>query len=135
MEYILSIIEESNRQILMLEAQVGGFTGQSFNVQIDIVRKSARYTSYDYGFRNEAIKDICLTEGGLKEFIYMLYKLRVENWKKHYSTKEIIMDGTNWLVKLVTDKCEYESEGNNAYPTVWHKFCKCIEGLIKEEFR
>lgn len=80
LEYILSIIAESNSEILMLQAQVGGFAGQSFNVKIDMERKIARYTSYDYGFSNERIKEISLTEGGLKEFIYTLYELKVQKW-------------------------------------------------------
>lgn len=45
------------------------------------------------------------------------------------------MDGTSWSVKLGTDKYEFESEGDNAHPIVWNKFCKSIENLINEEFK
>ncbi len=45
------------------------------------------------------------------------------------------MDGTSWSIMLVTDKYKFESEGDDAHPTVWNKFCKSIENLIKEEFK
>lgn len=135
MKYLANELGENNNQILRLEAQVGGYTGQSFNVKIDVKRKTAEYTSFDYGFSDRKTKKITLNECELKEFIYKLCELNVRNWKKHYQPKEPIMDGTGWSVKLVTDKYTFESEGNNAYPKVWNKFCISIEALVNEDFR
>lgn len=135
LEYLINVIQDSNFSVLRLETQVGGFMGRSFNVDIDFVEKKARYTSFQQGFSEEENKVIPLTESELKEFVFKLYELNVRNWKKHYKPKQMIMDGTGWSVKLITDKGEFESEGDNAYPRAWNKFCKSIEVLIKEDFQ
>lgn len=135
LEYLINEIEKISGQVLTVEAQVGGFTGPSFSVKIDMAKKNAKYISYDYGFSNRKEKEICLDEAKLKEFIYKLYELDLKNWHKQYQSKEVVMDGTNWSIKFLDDKGEFESKGDNAYPKAWNRFCESIESLIEEEFR
>lgn len=121
--------------ILTLKASVGGYTGSSYNVLIDLIDKKAIYTSFGYGFSDKEIKEISLKEDDLKEFVYKLNEMNIGAWKKKYISKKVIMDGTGWQVNLVTDKGNFESVGSNSYPKCWNDFCRNIKALIKEDFR
>lgn len=55
-------------------------------------------------------------------------------WKKNYSFKEEIMDGTSWSVEFITNNSTYNSNGSNAYPKGWETFCKLISGSIGQDF-
>ncbi len=121
--------------IITLKASVGGYTGSSYNVLIDFIKKKAIYTSFGYGFSNKETKEISLKEDDIKEFMYKLNEMNIGVWKKKYISKKVIMDGTGWQVNLVTDKGNFESVGSNSYPKCWKDFCRSIKTLIKQDFR
>ncbi|ERI95265.1 hypothetical protein HMPREF1982_00406 [Clostridiales bacterium oral taxon 876 str. F0540] len=126
-----SIIDSN---IIKVSAWVGGYTGSSYEVSIDLLTLEADYKYMEYGYIPTTEKRIALSEDSLIKFVKSLYKNDVFNWKPTYEPEYPICDGTSWSVSIITKEYNDFSEGNNEYPMQWDGFCRSIKSLIGEEF-
>jgi len=133
-QILLPLRGVSKSNILSVNACVGGYTGSSCEVDIDIVKYVANYRYMEFGYELTVEKEIPILQEKLIKFIYGLEKNRVFRWISSYEPLRPVCDGTSWSVHIVTKDKNYSFEGNNEYPKEWNKFCRDISLLISEEF-
>jgi hypothetical protein len=120
--------------IQKLSAFVGGFTGVSYEVDIDFENDEAIYIEFDYGLTESSRKQTLFTNDKKESFLENMAGIRILNWKERYERQGQIMDGTHWTIKIETHCRNYEFSGDNAYPKSWRNFCKQVEYLIDGRF-
>lgn len=120
--------------IKKLSSSVGGYMGQSFSVDIDFKKGSAKYKVYEHGYRPKSTETIMLSESKIKTFLEALEKVKITEWKEHYPNPGI-MDGTNWGIGIsFGSNKKFSSSGDNAFPGQWKAFCKAIKKLLGKDF-
>ena len=69
----------------------------------------------------------------LAVFSKSLDELKVWEWKKYYSTSNI-MDGVQWGLTIRTDSKEFDSGGSNDFPSNIYRFIQSINQLINMDY-
>jgi hypothetical protein len=117
--------------IISLIADIDGFSGVSYKVNIDFYRN--RFTVFEWRnkdnilpFTNFERKSI----GSMEDFKREIYLMKIWEWERTYRKEAgIILDGKYWSIKLNTKGKVYESEGMESFPPDWNRFCQAIEKL------
>ena len=117
-----------------LEAFVGGYTGNSYELVIDFGSMQAEYIILEYGYTPSEKYSIDFSEEDLEQFLLALDEIKLLHWKESY-VDHGVLDGTSWSVKLYFHNSTFESSGTNAYPKKWSQFCEILEKLTGQTFR
>ncbi|TLS36569.1 hypothetical protein [Pseudalkalibacillus caeni] len=121
--------------VRFIQAFVGGFMGPSYEVSIDLKDKTVTYKSFENGYEEKG-KMVKHLEKAEEDFLLnKLSSCNILEWKKRYEPDYPVMDGTNWSVKVETEKDSLEKSGSNAYPEEWCLFCRTMEEITGKEFR
>jgi len=125
-------LNEKNR-MLSIEASVGGYSGSSFQVCIDLENKIATYKNLEGGYEIIGDRELIIEEAAIEKFCSEMESIRILEWEREYLAP--ILDGTSWSITIKTVGEVFESRGSNAFPRKWRKFCQSIEDIVKREFR
>ncbi len=123
-------IKDANK----LEAFVGGYAGNSYELTIDFESKKAEYRIFDYGYIPAEKQIFYISEENLEQLLQGLDEVKLLQWKQSYVDSGVL-DGTDWSVKVYFQSEIFESSGINAYPKKWKQFCKVLEKLTGQTFR
>lgn len=85
------------------------------------------------GFNKEVyyIKDIKYSD--IDNFIDRLKVINYLNWKRKYVNSDIL-DETQWIIDIVTDKKKTHIYGSNDFLKDWGKFCSLIQDFVCRHF-
>jgi len=132
----ISILPEKYPEFL--KAYVGGFSGPCYQVRVNFLQKRFTYLVWTRNRDGEInMENLYQSKlpGDFEEFKRDILSMKLWEWESSYPTNEgIILDGTNWFVELKTTKTVYKSEGMQAFPPKWKKFCRAIEKLTASPF-
>lgn len=120
-------------EIVWLKAYIGGYFGTSFEVEIDLENKKATYKKIEQFYNIEKIRTFQLDDVVLKSFKAKIDSIRIIDWDRSYHAPAL--DGTSWTLHVKTLESIFASEGSNAFPKNWGKFCNCIEKIVGGGFR
>jgi len=70
----------------------------------------------------------------MTRFRETMFMIGVLNWKANYIHPEVV-DGTHWVVEVMTGNRKVIKQGSNAYPPEWDTFCKAISQIAGRRFR
>ena len=99
------------------EISLGGFTGPSYRVELQddgsllYLHHPESFTSAP-GTKKRRIK---VTDAQWRQFRGALEEVDVWNWDENY-TDPRILDGTQWLLRIVYDDASVYSHGSNSFP-------------------
>ncbi|WP_449623158.1 hypothetical protein [Robertmurraya sp. Marseille-Q9965] len=129
---IVSIREE--KELITLTAMIGKFPGPTYKVAVDFIHN--RFYLFEWNIDNKVAKnkDKTVYIGDVEKFKKEIIRLNIWNWQRDYQPESLVLDGTCWSVHLKTKGMVYESEGLQAFPKEWSKFCKAISQLIGIKF-
>ena len=124
----------SINNVVMMKAFVGGFTGRSYQVEINMTDSTAEYKVLESGYTPLTEETIILEVEQMKKLLRVLDKVDILNWDEHYDNIDVL-DGTSWSVELMFNSTVFQTGGSNAYPEQWNKFCGVLEKVIGKDFR
>ena len=124
----------SINNVVMMKAFVGGFTGRSYQVEINMTDSTAEYKVLESGYTPLTEETIILEVEQMKKLLRVLDKVDILNWDEHYDNIDVL-DGTNWSVELMFNSTVFQTGGSNAYPEQWNKFCGVLEKVLGRDFR
>ncbi len=122
-------LTELEEKYLIFTASVGGYTGNSFKIEINFIAETCKHTKFDYGYSNEKTNKVYFDKNKMSLIIRKLFKI-ISKWEKEYKAEDAILDGTSWSVGLITNKKVLFSSGNNTYPKDWNLFSDIISKNI-----
>ncbi len=128
------------KQLILLNAFIGGYMGKSFAVSMDREEKGIHHMTY---YRGDVLElnendftdeDPQFTNESWQKFIEDLHQIDILKWKANYENHTII-DGTQWNLELLfEDGSKIKKRGINSFPRTFSKFSKIIENLTGKEF-
>lgn len=129
---IVSIREE--KELITLTAMIGKFPGPTYKVAVDFIHD--RFYLFEWNIDNRVAvnKEKTVFIGEVEQFKKEIIRLSIWNWERDYQPESLVLDGTSWSVHLKTKGMVYESEGLQAFPKDWSKFCKAVSQLIGIKF-
>lgn len=129
---VISIREE--KKIVCLTVHIEETPGPSYTVKVDFEKN--RFALFEFveevHLQN---KPRSILTGNIEKFKSEIYRLKIWNWNMDYQPETLVLDGTNWVVKLQTKGKVYESRGHQCFPQNWTKFCKTLSNLVGIEFK
>ncbi len=112
------------------ESSIGGYTGRSFSVVLT-ENGTLEYRSSGYGFKNWRKSIITPSTEMWAAFRQSIDEIEIWKWKKHYSSKGVICDGTSWGLEIAYDDKMISTGGSNNYPVNGFKeFLEAVQLLI-----
>jgi len=111
----------------ILKADVGGYMGSSFTVQLRAT--SLHYASSAHAREFDHHETISVAAATWTRFAARLDELEVWQWADSYED-EGVLDGTSWEVVIEWGERGIRSSGFNAYPANWEVFCSAMEQLL-----
>lgn len=129
---IVSIRKE--KELLSLTAMINGYQGPSYKVDVDFIHNRFYFFEWNIDCSAPSRKERTIHIGDVERFKKEIIRLKIWNWHRDYQLDSLVLDGTNWSVKLKTKGNVYESEGLESFPKNWTKFCRAVSNLIGVKF-
>jgi len=126
-------IDAAYSKITTIKASVGGYWGDNYDVEIDIVHLIVTWKRSGNGVEvKETRKRI--RESTKDHFLEQLKHTDLLNWKAKYLDMEIC-DGTSWSIEIITDAKNTRKYGINKFPEEWDPFCQLIAKTAAQKFQ
>ena len=124
-------IDESYRKIITIKASVGGYFGGYYEVTIDLDHLETTWSFTEAEVTETSKKLIRVSTA--EAFIEALKMMNLLNWKAKY-LEPGVCDGTQWSVKILTDRRTIRKHGNNVFPEDWDMFCRLVSKITNRKF-
>lgn len=111
----------------MIFISIGGQNGDSYSVE-DIKKGILKYSKIDDRGR-QSVKRIAYNDTALSAFEQALLNINANGWQAYYANTSTV-DGTNWRIKIGTERLNIHSGGRNAYPDGFDEFLKATRDLL-----
>ncbi|KON88418.1 hypothetical protein AF332_17455 [Sporosarcina globispora] len=119
---------DPDKEPILLSFSLGGYPGPWYKIEVDFI--NGRFVYFEWHLSSFSPRnELPQASGSIEDFKKELYRFKFWKWQNEYRNPGIIMDGVTWSVKLITKENIFESQGIQAFPKSWEKFCKAISKL------
>jgi len=127
------IIDSAYSKISSLKATVGGYWGNTYEVNIDLINSKATWT-VNMGLDAGESHHLTFNTQAKEKFLSLLKRSKLLEWQDSYVDPGIL-DGTQWSVRIILEGEELYKYGSNEYPKKWDTFCISVKELVDREFQ
>lgn len=107
---------------------IGGYPGPSY--QLTWEPPNLVYRAWSRGSEEPEIENLLPSEIEWQTFWAALDAIGVWTWKSKYTPPGLVCDGTGWEVTICCRNLAIDSDGDNAYPKGFKKFCQAVSRLV-----
>ncbi|USK46818.1 MULTISPECIES: hypothetical protein [Cytobacillus] len=119
---------DPDKEPILLSVSLGGYPGPWYKVEVDFI--NGRFVYFEWHLSSFSHRtELPAASGSIEEFKKELYRLKIWKWQKEYQNPGIILESVTWSIKLITKENIFESQGIQAFPEGWEKFCKALSKL------
>lgn len=127
--YILYPTHEEEEKVCYFQFEIGGFFSGYTRIEVEKTSEFIGAKYYPEFAKTDDIITLELSKAQFKKYIHKVFLASLLEWNEEYSDLDI-MDGTQWRITVrYTDGQEQRWYGSNAYPPLWKKFLRAVNGL------
>ena len=128
----MQAIEAAYSKIKAIRAHIGGYFGDCFNVEIDLVNLK---TTWSHWSREETKGTFsrAIRKSTVDNFIEEMKIVHLLEWKSKFIEPGVV-DGTQWSGEITTTGRTIRKDGDNKFPEEWKMFCMAVKNITKKDF-